>query len=150
MKYKVGDLVYSKNNIFIYNEYVPYLKLRIDRVQNTLYECTILNYDNVRENFGIENWYFEEKHIDGYLSDVEYTWTSKFNIGDKVVDEFDEIFYYIVSEVIHGVGGNVFYRFRNSFRTIHEDDLTLYEEPKKVTIELTQEQLDNIKSQGLI
>ena len=94
-----------------------------------------------------------EFFLDGLtlVKDVnEYTWTSKFNIGDKVVDEFDEIFYYIVSEVIHGVGGNVFYRFRNSFRTIHEDDLTLYEEPKKVTIELTQEQLDNIKSQGLI
>ena len=94
-----------------------------------------------------------EFFLDGLtlVKDVnEYTWTSKFNIGDKVVVENGASKYYVVSEVIHGVGGNVSYRFHNSFRTIHEDDLTLYEEPKKVTIELTQEQLDNIKSQGLI
>ena len=74
--------------------------------------------------------YNNSKVEDKRKTNQQYTWHSKFNIGDKVVISGSAYKYHIINEIRINSDGYNMYCFKSTFKIANENELSLYEEPK--------------------
>ena len=124
-KFKVGDSVSGITN-----------------VHETCSCCEITEVDysdgyyKVLMKDGITQWCEEED-----IKIVEYTWTSKFNIGDMVVDE-DGVVQTVVQIIAYIGFEKKYIEYETEYGFYFENKLELYIEPQ--VKEVTMEELEDI------
>ncbi len=132
MKFKKGDRVRCIKGYN--NNYIP--------KQGELYTISCVGQQEGIKYVGI-GYETESEWLASRFELVEpsYTWTSKFNLGDKVQINWSCQNFYIIKEIlINNIGQNM-YHFENSIYVANESKIRLYEEPqvKEVTMKDVEE-----------